>query len=169
MVQGERATSDADVMALYERTVDDVYRYASRLTGHHRAATEELVQETYLALVRHVRREPEEPVDVGWLIVTCRHRFLDDLRGSRRRQRRERLAEDATTAAAASPRTDDPRLDAVAVLPSDQRAALVLRYVDDLPVPEVARALGRSVHATESLLARARTAVRTAARGEAGR
>ena len=31
-----------------------------------------------------------------------------------------------------------------------QRAALTLRYVADLPVPEVARVLGRSVHATET-------------------
>jgi RNA polymerase sigma-70 factor (ECF subfamily) len=37
---------------------------------------------------------------------------------------------------------------------------LSLRYLDDLTVPEVADALGRSVHATESLLARARRAFR---------
>jgi RNA polymerase sigma-70 factor (ECF subfamily) len=37
---------------------------------------------------------------------------------------------------------------------------LVLRYVDDLSVAEVAREMGRSVHATESLLTRARTALR---------
>ena len=38
----------------------------------------------------------------------------------------------------------------------------MLRYVDDLPVPEVAAVLGRSVHATETLLVRARRAFRTA-------
>jgi RNA polymerase sigma-70 factor (ECF subfamily) len=37
---------------------------------------------------------------------------------------------------------------------------LTLRYLDGLPVPEVARALGRTVPATESLLTRARTAYR---------
>ena len=40
------------------------------------------------------------------------------------------------------------------------RAALVLRYVDDLPVPQVAAAPGRTLHATEALLARARNAFR---------
>ena len=40
-------------------------------------------------------------------------------------------------------------------LPPDHQAVLSLRYLDDLTVPEVAAALGRSVHATESLLARA--------------
>jgi RNA polymerase sigma-70 factor (ECF subfamily) len=38
----------------------------------------------------------------------------------------------------------------------------MLRYVDDLSVAEVARLLGKSVRATESLLARARTALRAA-------
>jgi len=40
------------------------------------------------------------------------------------------------------------------------RAALVLRHVDALPVPEVAATLGRTVHATEALLVRARAAFR---------
>ena len=50
-----------------------------------------------------------------------------------------------------------PRL---ADLPDRERAALMLRYVDDLAVPEVAALLQLSVHATESLLARARTRLR---------
>jgi RNA polymerase sigma-70 factor (ECF subfamily) len=41
-----------------------------------------------------------------------------------------------------------------------QRAALTLRYLDDLPVAEVAGHLGRSLHGTETLLARARNALR---------
>jgi RNA polymerase sigma-70 factor (ECF subfamily) len=41
-----------------------------------------------------------------------------------------------------------------------QRAALTLRYLDGLPVADVAGHLGRSLHATETLLARSRTALR---------
>ena len=51
-------------------------------------------------------------------------------------------------------------LSALAAVPSPQREALALRHLDGLSVPEVARALGRSVEATESLLARARRAFR---------
>jgi RNA polymerase sigma-70 factor (ECF subfamily) len=39
---------------------------------------------------------------------------------------------------------------------------LTLRYLDDLSVPEVASELGRTVHATEALLSRARRAFRRA-------
>ena len=42
------------------------------------------------------------------------------------------------------------------------RTALTLRYLDGLPVPEVAALLDRTVHATEALLVRARLAFRRA-------
>ena len=42
------------------------------------------------------------------------------------------------------------------------RAALTLRYLDGLPVAEVARQLDRGFHATEALLQRARRALRCA-------
>ena len=41
-----------------------------------------------------------------------------------------------------------------------QAAALTLRHVDGLSVPDVAATLGRSVHATETLLSRARQTFR---------
>jgi RNA polymerase sigma-70 factor (ECF subfamily) len=44
----------------------------------------------------------------------------------------------------------------------------MLRYLDGLPVPEVARHLDRTVHATEALLVRARAAFRRIYEGEAG-
>jgi RNA polymerase sigma-70 factor (ECF subfamily) len=43
-----------------------------------------------------------------------------------------------------------------------------LRYLDGLPVPEVARHLDRTVHATEALLVRARAAFRRIYEGEEG-
>jgi RNA polymerase sigma factor (sigma-70 family) len=47
-----------------------------------------------------------------------------------------------------------------------ERAALVLRYIDDLPVSAVAAVLGRSPEATESLLARARRHLRIELKGD---
>ena len=40
-----------------------------------------------------------------------------------------------------------------------------LRYLDGLPVPEVAHTLGRTLHATEALLMRAKRAFRQAYEG----
>lgn len=154
--------ADEQFLVLYERSLDDVYRYASRLTGGDRAATDELVQDTYLAALQHLRRGTQPELTTGYLIVICRNRFLDTLRsGSRRHRREERALHLAEPVRRVEPDPPDPATTAaLAGLPADQRAALVLRYVDDLPVPDVAHLLGRSVHATESLLSRARTAMR---------
>jgi len=48
------------------------------------------------------------------------------------------------------------------------RTALTLRYLDGLPVAQVAAHLDRSVHATETLLARARAALRRVYRAAGG-
>ena len=62
---------------------------------------------------------------------------------------------------------DDALSGALAALPAMQRAAIVLRYLDDLPVRDVARLLGKSEKAVESLLSRGReTLRRTYVRGE---
>ncbi|KRT63161.1 MAG: ECF subfamily RNA polymerase sigma-24 factor [Chloroflexi bacterium CSP1-4] len=47
-------------------------------------------------------------------------------------------------------------------LPALQRAVLVFHYADGLPVREIARRLGKSESATESLMTRAREAFRRA-------
>ena len=54
------------------------------------------------------------------------------------------------------------RTDVLGRLGAHHRAALTLRYLDGLPVAEVADHLGRTLHATEALLVRARRAFRSA-------
>ena len=57
----------------------------------------------------------------------------------------------------------DPAIwEALASLLPRQRAVLILRYVDDRTVAEIADQLGLSVRATESMLVRARTSLRSA-------
>jgi DNA-directed RNA polymerase specialized sigma24 family protein len=51
---------------------------------------------------------------------------------------------------------------ALAFLTDDYRRALIARYADERSVDEVARMLGRTYKAAESLLARARDAFREA-------
>jgi RNA polymerase sigma-70 factor (ECF subfamily) len=158
--------TDADVLAFYDRASAEVYRYASRLVGGNRSRADDLVQETFLTLVRQVRAGRTEPVDVGWAIATCRSRFLDQLRRHERSERTHRRAFERRGSGGVD--TPTRATEALAKLGDAQRAALVLRYVDDLPVAEVAAALGRSIHATESLLTRARESLRTEYTGTEG-
>lgn len=148
------ATPDA-LAAFYDASIRPAYRYAAKLTGN-RAAAEDLVQDAYLALVGAVRRRTVSEVSVAWLTTTIRNRHIDRLRRGAREEQRLRLIGGASLGAAEHELPGS----VVDVLPARERAALVLRYVDDLSVPAVAGQLGITVHATESLLARARARAR---------
>jgi RNA polymerase sigma-70 factor (ECF subfamily) len=148
----------------YEAALPQVYGYL-RARCDTTAVAEDLTAETFLAAAESLRR-PNSPddVSVGWLIGIARHKLADHWRRQAREDSRLRII-----ASRAGRPTDDPwdaRLDAVVAhdtlrrLAPQHRAALTLRYVDDLPVREVADALDRSLHATEALLVRARAAFR---------
>jgi RNA polymerase sigma-70 factor (ECF subfamily) len=101
----------------------------------------------------------------------ARHKLADHWRRVEREQRGLRLLGGKPA------RVDDPwetlidRIRAHEVLDqlgAHHRAALTLRYLDGLPVPEVAQYLDRTLHATEALLVRARAAFRRIYEGEEG-
>jgi RNA polymerase sigma-70 factor, ECF subfamily len=154
--------TDTEVLDFYERTSPEVYRYASRLVGGDRQRAEDLLQDTYLTLVRQVRAGTIHAVEIGWAITACRSRFLDQMRrsGTEERSRVRSL----TIGNADTNWPGDVAVgatEALARLSDAQRLVLVLRYIDDMTVDDVAATIGRSVRATESLLVRARQALRT--------
>jgi len=136
-----------------------VYDYLLHRCGG-RALAEDLTSETVLATVDRVRSGHIDTIEIGYLIGIARHKLVDHWRRQERELRHlkvyvrdEEIADDTVF--------EPGRASAVlASLNPMQRAALTLRYVDDLPVPEVARVLGRTVHATETLLMRAKRACR---------
>ncbi|MDP2291674.1 MAG: sigma-70 family RNA polymerase sigma factor [Actinomycetota bacterium] len=142
-------------LAFYDDTFTEAYRYAGRLCGGDRDAAEDLVQDAYMSVLRQFRADPSRDLHVGYVITVIRNRHLDRLRAAAREQRRLQLV--ATDVGEPEPALMPSQL---AGLPERDRAALVLRYVDDLSVPEVAEALDLTVHATESLLVRARARLR---------
>jgi RNA polymerase sigma-70 factor (ECF subfamily) len=152
------------LLEVYEAALPQVYGYLLARCGN-RAQAEELTSETFLAAVQGAR--DGGPVSPAWLIGIARHKLVDHWRRTEREHRGLRLLYE-------EPRVDDPwdtEIDALhahavlAELGAHHRCALTLRYLDGLPVPEVARHLGRTVHATEALLTRARAAFRRACSG----
>jgi RNA polymerase sigma factor (sigma-70 family) len=142
-------SSEQGFMTCYRATLPEVFRYAAMLTGRDRALAEDVVQDVYLATLSSARDGRVASLSVGYLIVAVRHRHLDRLRSADRESRRLRLVASSPSA----PESFVPSL--LSSLPERERTALVLRYVDDLPVAHVARELGVSTRAAESLLARA--------------
>lgn len=162
-------TSSASVLAFYAANVDAVYRYASRLTAGHEAKTQDIVQEVFVSLANAVRTGRLTTASVGWLTTCTRNIFLRQLRHDGREMARvvRLVARRSSTDAGPEQAVDEVWLRSAMQRLSDvERAALVLRYIDDLPVTAVAAALGRSVDATESLLARSRRHLRIELKGD---
>ena len=155
-------------LAFYDTALPHVYAYFSaRCEG--RAVAEDLTAETFLAAVDAARRDEPPPRTLPWIIGVARHKLVDHWRRQARDERRFQLLTEVT------PQAVEPwpaQLDALSVrrafgvLAPQYRAALTLRYLDDLTVAEVAAVLGRSVNATEALLVRARAAFRRCYVGE---
>jgi len=155
------------LLEIYDAALPQVYGYLlSRCSDT--ALAQDLTADTFLAAVRG----HPDPLTVGWLVGVARHKLVDHWRRREREQRGLRR-----TAATRAEDTDpwDATLDAVLArqvldaLAPQHRAALTLRYLDGLPVREVADHLHRTVHATEALLVRARAAFRAAYPSEEGR
>ncbi len=159
----------AALLSLYDVALPRIYGYLLSRCGQ-RDLAEDLTAETFLAGVDAVRGDQPTVPNAPWLLGVARHKLADHWRREAREQRH-------LLAVAEPPQDADPwdeRLDAIRAhqvlhqLAPQHRAALTLRYVDDLPVPEVAALLGRSLHATEALLVRARAAFRRAYTAEEG-
>ena len=159
---GVRPDPGLRLLELYEQALPQVYGYLLARCGQ-RERAEDLTAEVFLAAVDACRSGKVTEISTGWLIGIARHKLVDHWRRAERERRGLRVLGETPGA------DEDPwdqRVDALlahqvlAELTAQHRAALTLRYLDGLPVPEVARCLERSVHATEALLVRARGAFR---------
>ena len=150
---------DTGFVDLYDRSLTDVYSYLfSRLRD--RGIAEDLTQEVFLAGAR--RAAAGHPVELPWLMAVARNKLVDHWRAAGREERKLRSVEMAVHEPDTAPMALD-HTRAAAVLQQlnpTYRLALVLRHVDELPVPQVAEHLGRTVAATEQILSRARAAFR---------
>jgi RNA polymerase sigma factor (sigma-70 family) len=144
-------SSEDGFMGCYRATFPEVFRYTALLCGGDRAAAEDAVQDVYLAAMAKARDGSLTQLSIGYFITAARHRVVDRIRSDRREQQRLTLVASMPAAESAS-QTMPARL---ADLPERERIALVLRFVDDLSIDQVGRALGISTHAAESLVARA--------------
>ncbi|MBI4259394.1 MAG: sigma-70 family RNA polymerase sigma factor [Actinobacteria bacterium] len=148
---------DPAFQELYREEFPAVFRAAHALCGD-RALAEDAAQEAFARALERWSRLRDRPWAAGWVVTTA-------LNVARRALRRR---PDAPADARVQVEPDD-RLDlvrAIRRLPRRQQEAVVLRYVTDLPVAEVARAMGVEEGTVKSHLARARAALARELGGE---
>ena len=150
------------LLALYDEALPSVYGYFVRRCGD-RGTAEDLTSETFLAAMDAARKPATPPLTVPWLIGVARHKLADHYR---RRHDRFTVPVAELPEPADVDDTWDGELDRIVAeqvlgrLSEQHRTVLALRYMDDCSVPECAELIGRTVHATEALLVRARRAFR---------
>jgi RNA polymerase sigma factor (sigma-70 family) len=147
---------------LYKAHVQDVYRYALMVLRN-REDAEDVVQTTFMKAYRAFARGERPRSARPWLITiahnTCKTRVRDAMRRPREVAFEEGLAESVET----QPRHDveaKELLGALGALSFNQRSALVMRELEGRSYSEIASVLEVTPSAVETLLFRARRAVR---------
>jgi RNA polymerase sigma-70 factor (sigma-E family) len=151
--EGDESFPPAEVAEVWPTRFVDLYRgsYAAMVRLAHLLtaadpAAEELVQDAFLRVQSRWDRVDNPAAYLRAAVVNaCRNH---QRRGVLERRHR-------TTVVDTAEKAPDEMRDAIAALPRRQRAAIVLRYYEDLPEAEIADLLGCSVPAVKSLLHRA--------------
>ncbi|WP_278259796.1 RNA polymerase sigma factor SigE [Nocardioides convexus] len=155
--------------SIVEQHSDRVYRLALRLTGNRHDA-EDLTQEVFVRVFRSLHTYTPGTFE-GWLHRITTNLFLDQAR-RKQRIRFDALSEErAARIASASPAPeaaysdqtfDDDVEAALAALPPDFRAAVVLCDIEGLSYEEIAEILGAKLGTVRSRIHRGRALLRTA-------
>lgn len=163
---GDARSSPLDATQLHERHLDDVFRYVSRRLAR-REDAEDVCAEVFAAAFEALPKFRGEVEPRLWLLGIARRKVADALR--RQIGRREVELSPDFDLADSSRHTCPPRA-ALGVetrqkmrallldLKPEQREVLLLKYVEELSVEEIAVVIGRSHGAANSLLQRARAA-----------
>lgn len=141
----------------------DVYRAYARgvlsyLRGQGVADPEDVLGDVFLNVAKSLPRfEGDEDHLRRWVFTLAHHRIIDD---RRRRARRPKVVDSEVPdrPAPPAPEAADPELvAALAQLTEEQREVILLRFIADMPIEEVARLTSRTAGAVRALQHRAMT------------
>jgi RNA polymerase sigma-70 factor, ECF subfamily len=162
-MQFKESSSDEELMKAYQNGIDGAFdllfkRYSSRLYGFlmshlkNRVQADDVFQATFLKL--HQARKHYDPTYpfAPWLFTVCKSVLMDH---ARKRSRNREDSNDEMVANAADEKAieDQPSI-ALEALPATQRAAIELRYQDDLQFEEIAERLKTSPSNVRKLISR---------------
>jgi RNA polymerase sigma-70 factor, ECF subfamily len=147
----------------YDATFDELYGYILWRTGGCRDVAEEIVQETWLTAVRHIRRfDPRRGSFAAWMrglaMNVIRHHFR---RRRRLLAREQKAGVNGSTAQRPEALEQAERILATLdALSQRQEEVLRAKYLEGLSVGEIAEKWSETPKAVESLLFRARQSFR---------
>ena len=167
----ERALRDAALRGdeeawrvLFERHMDAAYRYVYVRCGHHPQRAEETLQEAWMIAVRKLSSfDPDRAPFGAWFHGIVARVLANQRRKWQRQDARELRGEMPNVAAprrVAERIENEPLSLAFTELPAHYQDAIRAKYLDNLSTQDIATRWNRTPKAIESVLGRAREALR---------
>lgn len=168
--QGDRGALES----LYMRYFDRLYSLVFHQVDRNSSATEDIVQETFLAVLKSRRRFRGESKFYTWLCGIAYHKIHDFYRQQSKQNRHGQVIsslnysdlcqvvenEPSTQSQVESHETEQIMEQALSKLPLNYRQALIFKYVEEMPVSQISLIIGLSPKSVEGILTRARKALR---------
>ena len=164
------AAGDGEALRwLLDEVAPVVYGYLYARVGGDQPAAEDLLQETLLEAVRGASAFRGESAASTWMCAIARRRLSRHYEAERRREAARRSLRLVKGGQLAGPERDpaevlaerqDEVVRALGCLPALQRQVLVLKYLEGMPVLEIAHQVNRSRIQVQSLLQRGRDGLR---------
>jgi len=153
------------VGTIYEKTRLDIFRYLYYRVGDKQVA-EDLTSEVFIRMIRSIQDYRTKNASIeAWLYQIARNLAIDHHRKMRVRNHvplEENLMDDNGSVDETIEKnlTSDTLVKALALLNDDQREVIVLRFVNSLPIAQVAQLMHKSEDAIKGLQRRGLTALR---------
>mgnify|MGYP003938757817 FL=1 len=154
--------TDEELSQIYHRHVKTVYRVCFMYMKNSHD-TEDMVQNTFLRLMKDGTRFESEEHEKAWLIRTATNLCKDHFRHWWSR----RVDIDAARDAAADDAAIDETLESVLRLPSKYKTVIYMYYYEGYSTEEIARILGKKASTVRSLLHEGRKRLRIEMEGDA--
>ncbi len=143
-----------EVEAVVHRYGDMLFRLCYVMLGNE-ADAEDAVQETFISYLRNTPTFKEAEHEKAWLITTAKNKCRDALR--LRRRRPQISLEDLREPSYEPPDSSDSGiLEALMSLPEKFRLVLILHYVDEYRVEDIARIIEKTPSAVKMRLQKGR-------------
>lgn len=157
LVVAARAGSDIAFARLVERHQAPVRAFLRRLLGRNWDEADDLAQDVFLAAWGSLGRLKDPAGVRPWLLGIAWRKGQDRMRSGLRSQARDRSWLDETAPSGGLPLEDRMALtDAMAALPTDQRACVALCLAEGLSHPDAAQVLGLPLGTVKSHVTRGR-------------
>ena len=150
-MSNNRLQQEEHIAYILDTYGDLLYRMSLSIVGN-RADAEDMVQDTFVTYAEQAPEFPDEAHEKQWLVKVVRNNSLMLVRKNKNRERI--LSEQAEISVGRD--ADYGILEVLESIPEKYRTVLMLHYVEEYRVEEIAKVLKKSVSAVKMRLSRGR-------------